>query len=113
MELWRKAPEPFQEYEVSDLGRVRTPRGCLLKCSVSSRYRKVTLSSGGVKKTFSVHRLVALVFLGDPTEEGMVAHHINSETLDNRSSNLEWVTQKKHGSISRHVVGNNLSLIHI
>jgi hypothetical protein len=107
MELWNKAPVPFQRYEISTLGRVRTSRGCILKGSVSSRYRRVSLSSEGVKSTFTVHRLVALVFLGEPPEVGMVVHHLNSDPLDNRSSNLEWVTQKEHGSISRRVVGNN------
>ena len=42
-----------------------------------------------------VHRLVAEAFHGTPNPKE-VAHHINGNTLDNRSINLAWVSQAEN-----------------
>lgn len=100
-EEWRKIPD--WPYEVSDHGRVRrswagpsTTAGRVLKTPVDSStgYPQVRLSNGSrdSARTFRVHRLVALVFLG-PCPAGKVVNHQNGDKTDNRPDNLEYVSQ--------------------
>ena len=63
----------------------------ILAQSLLNGYKYVSLNN----KRASVHRLVALTFL--PQIEGKnIVNHINSDKLDNRLENLEWVTQKEN-----------------
>lgn len=101
MEKWLNAPEPFQKYEISDYGRVRNPDGYIFRGSEDAGYSRVTLSVEGSKTTIHVHRLVALTFLGIPPVKGMIVHHKNQDTRDNRVTNLEWVTTGEHRGLGR------------
>ena len=105
MERWAPVKEG---YEASTLGRVRsldrtvphprsgqlTLRGRVLKPSVSGRtstspgYLAVKLGAGS--RTWPIHNLVALAFLGPP--EGRVVRHLNSDPHDNRLENLAYGT---------------------
>ncbi len=58
-------------------------------------YLRVGLRINGVLHNLSVHRLVALAFIGEPTP-GQVVNHVNEVRTDNRAINLEWVTQKQN-----------------
>lgn len=117
IEEWRPIAG-YQDYEVSNLGRVRswrirgnttkpvtTPR--LLKfamCGSKRKYRAVKLYRNNVGKSHRVHRLVLEAFVG-PMPEGLECRHINGKSIDNRLSNLCYGThlenmddQKKHGT---------------
>ena len=90
---------------VDRLGKVhKYPRRKLNACvEPSTGYLRVGLRSHGVLHNPSIHRLVAIAFLGEP-EPGQVINHINEIRTDNRLENLEWVTQKQniHHSLRRH-----------
>lgn len=98
-EEWRPVAGYNSVYEVSNHGRVlRTgtsrPGGKarLLKPAIGNRgYWVVALCYGSVRKTFTVHRLVAAAFLPtqDPTLE---VNHIDGDKLNCHITNLEWVT---------------------
>lgn len=91
MENWKIIP--FEDnYEVSDLGNVRNKTSSHVKSLRYDRYGylRVTLYPSG--KTYSAHRLVAMVWLEDTYEEGLQVDHINAIRDDNRILNLEWVT---------------------
>lgn len=104
-EVW--LPVDGWPYDVSSNGRVRrrvpgpsTFAGKILKGAVRVRpgysirgYRNVVLCRGSraARKSFMVHKLVATAFLGS-TPAGFQVNHINGDSLDNRSCNLEYVT---------------------
>ncbi len=96
-EKWRVV-QSHPRYEVSDAGRVRiASSGRLLgqqSCG-SGRYLKVTLSESGKRDHVTVHTLVAYAFLGARPDKH-VCDHINRNGLDNRASNLAWITKQKN-----------------
>lgn len=103
-EVWREVPG-FPEYHVSSWGRVkRVGGGCGAKVGrilkpweaggryPGQTYHHVDLSQDGKKHRKLVHRLAARAFLGPPPFRGAQVHHKNEKRLDNRVTNLEWVS---------------------
>ena len=103
-------------YQVSNYGRVlslgngiSTNSLTKLKKFISigitpKGYTKVKLSKQGVKKFYSVHRLVAKAFIDNPIDKPQV-NHIDCNKLNNHVSNLEWCTSLENIS---HSVKNGL-----
>jgi hypothetical protein len=84
--------EEFENYEVSNLGRVRNIKTRrILKTCNHGGYVIVGLSSKCKRKTFPVHRLVAKAFIPNPENKPHV-NHIDKNTLNNNVNNLEWNT---------------------
>lgn len=86
-------------------GRLDNRKGKKLKPGIDSYgYLKVTLTNNGVRKSYFVHRLVALAFLPNPENKPTV-NHKNGIKTDNRVNNLEWATNKEQ---KIHAIKNNL-----
>lgn len=94
-EQW-KPVEGFENYEVSNLGRVKslnynhTGVEKILKPYKSTKgYLVVILCRNGKMKHFLVHRLVATAFLPNP--EGLPEiNHRDENPLNNIVGNIEW-----------------------
>ena len=66
----------------------------ILKCQFNpDGYLKVTLGRGNNKKTFFVHRLVALHFIPNPLNLPEV-NHKDVNVSNNHADNLEWCDRK-------------------
>ncbi len=104
LEIWLPIDNYIGLYEISNFGRVKSlPRKMNNKVvkekifneSIGANgYSKVTLSHYGETKTYLVHRLVAIAFLGD--NRHLQVNHKDLNTLNNHVSNLEWVTQAEN-----------------
>ena len=105
-EEWRKILNVKGNYEVSNLGRIKTmdcytidkngkkkrKRQKILKQSFTSTgYLMVNLRH----KYCKVHRLVALAFIPNEQNKPFI-NHKDGNPLNNRVENLEWVTPKEN-----------------
>jgi NUMOD4 motif/HNH endonuclease len=94
-EIW-KPIKGFPNYEVSNLGRVKSIRyGRILKGNRDSRgYLKVTLM-GNVQKTRLIHQLVFEAFVGS-RPAGFDVAHIDDDKENPRLDNLALMTRSEN-----------------
>ena len=107
IEEWRKIPK-YEEYKVSNLGRVKRLAYYKNVCGGSKQYREekilkpqkrkrgyqaVMLSKNNKVKSFLIHRLVAIVFIPNPNNLPQV-NHKDENPSNNEVSNLEWCNQR-------------------
>lgn len=97
-EIWKEIEGYEGEYEVSNLGNVRSlnyrrsGKLKLLKQYTDKKgYEYVRLSKNGKGKIYKVHRLVAMAFIPNPDNLPIV-NHIDECKNNNMVSNLEWCT---------------------
>tara|TARA_Y100000768_G_C23960047_1_gene674852 strand:+ start:670 stop:1731 length:1062 start_codon:yes stop_codon:yes gene_type:complete len=103
-ELWKIIPN-FSDYEVSTLGNIRNKKTLkeLSKKSLSDGYIRLSIKhNDGMRKTITLHRLIALTFIPNP-ENKYTVNHINHNKLDNRVENLEWATTREQNRHKRKV----------
>ena len=109
-EIWKDIPGFEGHYQVSNLGKVRARKyiminGCLeivpgkiLSQTKSRGYPYTGVQLNNKRRSFSVHRLVAICFIPNPKSLPEV-NHIDGIKTNNKITNLEWVTSsenKKH-----------------
>ena len=99
-EEWRPVVEYEGIYEVSNKGDVaslnyRKQKGIRrkLRCHIRGCYIHVSLMKNGIKKTLSVHRIVAEAFVSNPNNYPII-NHKDENPLNNCAENLEWCDQK-------------------
>jgi hypothetical protein len=118
-EIWKDIPGYEDAYQVSNLGRVRSLDRTVYRKHrwgshlVAWQYKGKLLAAKpkgcghlninlGAGKTFLVHRLVLLAFVGEPPE-GCEARHLNGIPDDNRLENLAWGSRvENRRDISEH-----------
>jgi hypothetical protein len=112
MEVWKDVPEFEGIYQASDLGRVkslsrtvahtkgsgaRQIRERILHPGVNNKgYLHVVLSKNGITKSTRVHRIIAKLFNPNIHSDILEVNHKDGDKLNNKSTNLEWVTHHKN-----------------
>ena len=91
MEEWRDYRDTI--YAISNFGFVKnSTTGLILSSTVTRQgYHRLSIWEGKKPRTVAVHRLVAEMFLEQPTGCEIV-NHIDGNPGNNRVDNLEWVT---------------------
>lgn len=103
-EIFKDIPGYENEYQVSNLGRVKS-----LKCGKEKILKQVKdktrgyyfvgLSINGKCKPYLTHQLVAMAFLNHkPDKSKIVVDHINNIKNDNRLENLQVISQRENCS---------------
>lgn len=89
-------------YEISNHGRIKSIRNNLyLKSRVSNcGYLRLGLRKLGISTWFSIHRLVGIHFIDNPSGYPCI-NHIDNDKTNNHVSNLQWCT---HQMNSTHMV---------
>ena len=96
-------------YQVSNYGNIkslarqrRNSKGIYMQkekllslTNTSTGYKKVELVKNGKKKSYKVHRLVAMAFIDNPENKPQV-NHIDGNKINNHVDNLEWVTSSEN-----------------
>ena len=97
-EIWKNITITGYEqyYKISTHGNIKSLHtNKLLKQSNRGTYLGVQLSARGTSRTESIHRLVALSFIENPDNLPIV-NHKDGDKLNNKLSNLEWVSNKEN-----------------
>jgi len=89
-ESWKPIPN-YEEYSVSDHGHVMRRNRILRMGTNSKGYHFVNLCKRGIAKSFSVARLVGLVWV-ENNEQKPTIDHIDRIRTNNHISNLRWAT---------------------
>ena len=99
METWKEIKD-YSDYKISNLGRVKSFKfgleNILKPAPDGVGYMMVNLSKRGVAKTFKIHRLVAVAFLGhnpDGTNK-IVVDHKDEDRMNNNKNNLRLLTNR-------------------
>ena len=134
-EIWKQIPN-YRNYEASNLGRIRSIdrtvtvdrfdkngnqvkmnlKGTVIKHWIQHdgrQYVKLVDDNGDRTNGLQVHRLIAFAWHGLPPNDTDECDHKNRNRVDNRPSNLHWMSQEKHKVKSIAEQGYPIVLEHI
>lgn len=106
-EVWKKVPD-YENYEISNYGRVRKGNKILKETYYQNGYVSCGLWKNNHRKMFQMHRLVMMLFKPDRSNFKYMSYedisnidiskleinHIDENTKNNCVDNLEWCTSK-------------------
>ena len=125
-EIWRTPivnGEPYENYQVSNLGRLmslnykRTGKSELLNpYKRKDGYLQVALCKNKIPQDFLLHRIIAETFLPNPDNKPCINHKIDTEegrkmnmvffnedgSVDEKKSTIEWCTPKENNNYGSH-----------
>lgn len=110
-ETWKDIKGYEEYYQISNFGNVRSKNRWVINHQNGTTrhvkgenltpwdngngYLVITLNKERKRKNYYIHRLVAEHFLDNPERKTQV-NHLDYDKHNNKSSNLEWCTQKEN-----------------
>ena len=95
-EIWKDIPNYENIYQVSNLGNIKKiwkAKTTICKPSFDSNgYKQIVLTKNKKRKSYKVHKLVALTFLSNFNNYEQINHKDENKT-NNCVNNLEWCTR--------------------
>lgn len=108
-EIWKDVIGYEEQYQVSNLGNIRSKNRTIVDCLGRRRtlkshkiriqtsrigYKQVLLHKSGEMRTHLVHRLVAEAFIPKTEENKNEINHKDENKSNNTVDNLEWCDHK-------------------
>lgn len=105
-EIWENISGYENQYQVSNYGRIKSLKKNkpYIMSPILGRtqdYYSIGLTQNGIKKQYSIDRLVAEAFIPNPNNYPEV-NHKDENTKNNYVDNLEWVTHSQNVKHSAH-----------
>lgn len=96
-EIWKDIKGYKNIYQISNFGRVKNVIKCrILKLKQSKGfYIACNLRKKDIVSFKTIHRLVAIAFIPNPSKLKYI-NHINGIKTDNSIDNLEWVSAREN-----------------
>lgn len=94
-EIWKDIKGWESLYSISNTGKVfsKQTNKILTPVLKTTGYYCVDLCNNGIKKKYTIHRLVARHFVSNPNpSEYVIVNHKDENKLNNNANNLEWCT---------------------
>lgn len=92
-------------YKISNLGDVKFLERKVSNRLIKEKFNKIHISKRGyyvtdlrvanIRKTLTIHRLIAIHFIENPNNKSYV-NHIDKNPLNNNIENLEWVNNMEN-----------------
>lgn len=97
-EEWKDWEFNGLKYKVSNYGRIIAPERGMVKQRLNpDGYPTVTLGNLKSRRSITVHRVVAMVFVPKPeSNEPLEVNHKNFIRTDSYFENLEWITHSEN-----------------
>jgi len=86
----------YPNYFISNKGTIINFKKYKISFSTTEGYPKCKLSKDNKRKSFFVHRLMALFFVEGRTKEKNIVDHLDENRSNYQISNLEWVTMSEN-----------------
>lgn len=99
-EVFKEIKETNGNYEVSNMGRIKSKIGnhaIIMKPYITKNgYARLQIYIEGHRYSKFVHSLVASTWLHNPESLDYEIHHKDFNSLNNKASNLEYISKLKH-----------------
>lgn len=92
----------FDNYAISNYGNIKNIKNNKILTPYINEhgYKEYHFCQNGIRKSFKIHRLVALYFVENVDKKPYV-NHIDGDKLNNNAANLEWCTAKENDEHAR------------
>lgn len=96
-------------YEISSHGKVSNYRIIMKPYIINSGYLSIKFTKNKIRTSHLIHRLVAEAFIPN-TENKREVNHIDGNKLNNKVTNLEWVTSAEN---KQHAIATGLKVYNL